>query len=54
MLLVEGMYLVEVCTEVHLINTISRAYCMCVLRFIGVKAAPTRPEAVYLPVSLGT
>jgi hypothetical protein len=57
--------LIEACTEVHLINIIARdnagrkvstgsAYCVCVLRSTGAKAAP-RAEPMqrgHLPVSL--
>jgi hypothetical protein len=65
-MLVEGTFLVEACTKVHLINIIARdsagqqvstgsAYCVCVLRSTGAKAAPPRTEPmqrVHLPVSL--
>lgn len=66
MSLVEGMFLGEACTEVHLINIITRertgrkvstgsAYYEYILRFTGAKAAPPRAELMqrgYLPVSL--
>jgi hypothetical protein len=66
MSLVEGMFLGEACTVVHLINIITRdragqkvstgsAYYAYILRFTGAKAAPPRAELMqrgYLPVSL--
>jgi hypothetical protein len=66
MSLVEGMFLVEACTEAHLISIIARdsagrevstgsAYYEYILRFTGAKAAPPSAELMqrgYLPVSL--
>jgi hypothetical protein len=60
------MFLVEACTEVHLINIIARGsagrkvstgstYYEYILRFTGAKAVPPRAELMqrgYLPVSL--
>ena len=66
MSLVEGMFLGEACTVVHLINTITQdragrkvstgsAYYEYILGFTGANAAPPMAELMqrgYLPVSL--